>query len=81
MNRQSNRFYQVYQSHSPSGGISPVDNTRYDTLEEARGAAEALMSEVSEFTLYNVGGQEITFPSYWPQPMSEKDGLTFIELQ
>jgi len=70
--------YQVYQCHSPSGGIGPVDETRFDTLEEASGVAEALTSEVSEFTKFNIDGKDCFYPAYWAQTIEEKDGLTYL---
>lgn len=75
------KFYQVYQAHSPSGGISAVDDTRYATLEEARGAAEALASGVSEFRTYVVGNKEYTFPAFWAQSMREHKGVIVLELE
>ncbi len=76
------KFYQVFQSHSPSGGCSPVDQTRYATKEEAQAEAKRLLDEVDVFNIYNCGGQELTFPSFWPQPLREgPDGGLIMEFE
>lgn len=77
-----NEFYQVYQAHSPSGGVGAVDDMEYETLEEARGVAEALMSGVDVFDLYDVNGQQMAYPAYWAQGirvLREEDGMRTIE--
>ena len=74
---ERHKKYQVFQCHAPSGGVTPVDPMMYDTLEEARGAAEALMLGVSEFNYYNVHGTECVYPQFWPQPIWW-DGVTRI---
>lgn len=75
------KLYQVYQCHAPSGGISPVDDTTYETIEEARGAAEAMASEVSEFRVYQVGNQECKFPAFWAQAVRRVGGITILEVE
>ena len=75
-------FYQVYQAHAPSGGVSAVDGTEYATIEEARGAAEALTSGVDVFDLYDVAGQQMAYPAYWAQGVRvtrEEDGVRYVE--
>jgi len=74
------KFYQVYQCHSPSGGISAVDETRYSTSAEASGVAEAMTGEVSEFVTFDVGGSKYQYPAYWAQGMREEKGTLFMEL-
>lgn len=74
------KYYQVCQCHSPSGGMSLVDETKYATLEEARGAAQALLSQVGKFQLYNVDGKSYAYPHYWAQGFNETiNGVTHLE--
>tara|TARA_R110002094_G_scaffold214658_1_gene185188 strand:- start:8128 stop:8367 length:240 start_codon:yes stop_codon:yes gene_type:complete len=62
------KHYKVYQSHAPSGGISPVNDIEYATIEEARGAAEAMASETEVSYTHDFGGGNITtYPSFWAQ--------------
>ena len=72
------RFFQVYQCHAPSGGMSAVDETQYQTLEEARGAAEAMAMRVSEFHTHQIGKKKYTYPVFWAQPIDVVDGMYYV---
>lgn len=78
MNDQNKIFYRVFQSHAPSGGCLPVSDRRYNTREEAQVEADRLFDAVEKFHTFNCGGQELTFPAYWPQALSEHPGGTLI---
>jgi hypothetical protein len=80
----SNRFYQVYQCHSPSGGMSAVDETRYATVEEARAVAEAMKGEVSDPVIYdlNMFGckvSRVAYPTYWAQALRDEGNFIYLE--
>tara|TARA_R110002094_G_C4893744_1_gene209898 strand:- start:440 stop:697 length:258 start_codon:yes stop_codon:yes gene_type:complete len=72
-------YYEVHQCHAPSGGVGPVDDTQYDTVEEARGAAEAMASETGVLYTHDFGGGKIsTYPTFWAQRVDIVDGIHYI---
>jgi hypothetical protein len=68
------KFYQVYQCHSPSGGVGAVSEQRYPTKEEAQTEADRLLAQVGDFNLYSIDGKEYSYPAYWPQCLTERPG-------
>lgn len=65
--------------HSPSGGMSAVDHTRYQTYQEAQRVAQSLVDAIKELKVYNCYGQQFVYPAYWAQCLREEGNAIYIE--